>query len=86
MLGMTFDIHGPRIGRAPTWGASLGHYIGGTTPIWLQKGTYQSILECSLEAANVAACSSTLLTAASSPGETSPAAPEGPYDVGSPLH
>ena len=26
---------------APTWGASPGHYIGGTTPIWLQKGTYQ---------------------------------------------
>ena len=32
--------------RAPSCGGSLGHYIGGTTPLGVQNGTYQSVLEC----------------------------------------
>ena len=52
LSGCPTDTGGPvSIGytsRAPSWGASLGHYVGGTTPIVLQKGSYQSILECPL--------------------------------------
>ena len=52
LSGCPTDTGGPAsIGytsSTPSWGASLGHYIGGTTPIGIQKGTYQSILECPL--------------------------------------